>query len=525
MRSPTQTFRTGLGAATALAVGATLVGAAPSTGATDIDSAAITPKTSFTMKADGSSGTATKGNRIPNLDIVKKTVRTYYNATNGIADKTTSPYITEMKAIQDAQAAYLDQAFTTVTAAGKIPAIVLDTDDTTLWNYDMEDGAMGFHYDPALQNTWVQEQRFPATPGMVAFANAAAAKGFAVFGITGRGDSQRTATLANLTKVGYTAFAPERFFTKWPGTDKPAYVTCAVVTACTTVEYKAGTRKHIETDLTGTGGKSYDIVLNVGDQWSDLMGGYADKTLKLPNPTYYLPSPNLPGVSEPALAPKTQFTMLPDGSSGATVGGENIPNIDSTIATIRAYYNAKDGIARRSRSAFVKELRTATRAKAAKIKTQCKKADRPRGRHKTPAVVFDVDDTLLWTYDLQDAGSGFAGDAALRKTWVKKKKFQSVPTMAKMVRKAKRGGCAVIAITERPVDELAQTRKNLNKRFNWVFSKNNVISSTNKAATRAQLKQTRRLRILWNVGDQPADLLGGHAEHRFQVPNPTYYQP
>jgi acid phosphatase len=94
-----------------------------------------------------------------------------------------------------------------------------------------------------------------------------------------------------------------------------------------------------------------------------------------------------------------------------------------------------------------------------------------------------------------------------------------------MVRKAKRGGCVVIAITERPADELAQTRKNLNKRYNWVFSKTNVIASTDKAATRAQLKQNRKLRILWNVGDQPADLLGGHAEHRFQVPNPTYYQP
>ena len=55
------------------------------------------------------------------------------------------------------------------------------------------------------------------------------------------------------------------------------------------MEYKAGTRKHIEQDL------GYDIVLNVGDQCSDLQGGYADHGLKLPNPTYYLPSPNLPG--------------------------------------------------------------------------------------------------------------------------------------------------------------------------------------------------------------------------------------
>jgi hypothetical protein len=30
------------------------------------------------------------------------------------------------------------------------------------------------------------------------------------------------------------------------------------------------------------------IVLNMGDQESDLMGGYAQRTFKLPNPFYYI---------------------------------------------------------------------------------------------------------------------------------------------------------------------------------------------------------------------------------------------
>lgn len=33
----------------------------------------------------------------------------------------------------------------------------------------------------------------------------------------------------------------------------------------------------------------YRIVVNVGDQRSDLTGGYALKTFKLPNPSYYIP--------------------------------------------------------------------------------------------------------------------------------------------------------------------------------------------------------------------------------------------
>ncbi len=104
--------------------------------------------------------------------------------------------------------------------------------------------------------------------------------------------------------------------------------------------------------------------------------------------------------------------MQPDGSSGKTVGGENIPNVDSVEATIRATTTPMTASPTASKSAFVKELKTKTKEKAAKIKTQCQKVKAKKG--KNPAVVFDVDDTLLWTYDLQDKGSGFAGDPALR---------------------------------------------------------------------------------------------------------------
>jgi HAD superfamily, subfamily IIIB (Acid phosphatase) len=33
----------------------------------------------------------------------------------------------------------------------------------------------------------------------------------------------------------------------------------------------------------------YDIVANFGDQFSDLEGGHADRTFKMPNPNYFLP--------------------------------------------------------------------------------------------------------------------------------------------------------------------------------------------------------------------------------------------
>jgi hypothetical protein len=41
------------------------------------------------------------------------------------------------------------------------------------------------------------------------------------------------------------------------------------------------TRQHIES-------LGYDIVANFGDQFSDLNGGFADETFKIPNPIYFL---------------------------------------------------------------------------------------------------------------------------------------------------------------------------------------------------------------------------------------------
>ncbi len=35
--------------------------------------------------------------------------------------------------------------------------------------------------------------------------------------------------------------------------------------------------------------EGYVIIANIGDQTSDLIGGYAEKTFKLPNPLYLAP--------------------------------------------------------------------------------------------------------------------------------------------------------------------------------------------------------------------------------------------
>ena len=52
---------------------------------------------------------------------------------------------------------------------------------------------------------------FPATPGMVDLVEQAKALGYAIFWITGRGDSQHAATIANLvsdTAAGFLGHRP-----------------------------------------------------------------------------------------------------------------------------------------------------------------------------------------------------------------------------------------------------------------------------------------------------------------------------
>ncbi|HJQ05375.1 MAG TPA: HAD family acid phosphatase [Nocardioides sp.] len=257
--------------------------AADIAGAPTTDSAMM-PPTEYTMAPDGSSGTTVaSGDDIPNLDPLRKEIRAYYRATGGIADKASSPYITEMAELAGRWQPRLVNACRRLAAGGARPAIVFDADDTTLWTYDMEDGAMRFNFDPVLQNQWVQDQRFPATPSMVGLERAVTAAGCTPIGLTGRGAAQKDATLANLAKVGYVGFTPDTYFTKWAtGTTPPAYLDCGSDGVCSTIEYKSGTRQHVEAE-------GYDIVANFGDQFSDLIGGYAENPVKLPNPTYYLP--------------------------------------------------------------------------------------------------------------------------------------------------------------------------------------------------------------------------------------------
>jgi hypothetical protein len=159
----------------------------------------------------------------------------------------------------------------------KNAAIVLDVDDTSELTYGLSAGN-DFGYDPVESEEAINNGDFPAIQPTMDFANYAADHGVKVFFVTGRPEHQRTATLKNLANEGYPA--PADAFLK-PEGSAPDWLPCGLT--CTTIEYKSAARTHIEAEY------GVKIVVNMGDQFSDLKGGHALNTVKVPNPMYYLP--------------------------------------------------------------------------------------------------------------------------------------------------------------------------------------------------------------------------------------------
>ena len=169
-----------------------------------------------------------------------------------------------------------------------------------------------------------------------------------------------------------------------------------------------------------------------------------------------------------------------------------------------------------------------------------------------PAVVFDADDTTLWTYDMEDAAMHFNFDPVLQDTqWVQPEKFPATPGMVDVVNAVDAAGCNVIGLTGRNDGQLDATLGNLEKlgyhgfldglfftkwksgtvpddRY-WLQGtacEDGVCSTTEyKSLTRQHIAEDMRFRVLANIGDQFSDLVGDYSGDAVKLPNPTYYLP
>ncbi|MFC0436663.1 HAD family acid phosphatase [Kutzneria buriramensis] len=150
-----------------------------------------------------------------------------------------SVWIADVTTVTDQATAYLQQR---LANPGR-NAIVLDIDNTSLETY----------YHPQ----WTT----PATPPVLELAKLAKADGAAVFFVTDRTELIRSVTADNLTDVGYPvdglSMRPLFNF-------DPAQVN------------KTKARAAIEA-------QGYTIVANIGNNTTDLDGGHAERTFKLPD--------------------------------------------------------------------------------------------------------------------------------------------------------------------------------------------------------------------------------------------------
>jgi predicted secreted acid phosphatase len=159
------------------------------------------------------------------------------------------------------------------------PALILDIDETALSNWEIiQLDDFGRPVDgPCVIGTgapcgwadWDQLGRDPAIAPTLELYRKARALGLAVYFITGRPESQRSATERNLAAVGYSGY--EKLYMVPHGSHFR-----------TAVDFKAPIRAEVEQ-------AGYTILINMGDQPSDLEGGHAERTFLLPNPFYRVP--------------------------------------------------------------------------------------------------------------------------------------------------------------------------------------------------------------------------------------------
>lgn len=186
-----------------------------------------------------------------NLTIAKDRVKQYYE--DGQFDKELDEVVSDAK-----------QKFGGVEVKHN-SAVIFDVDDTVLLNYEGSK-KMGYGYVKNMVDEWVSSAQVPAIPQVKDLYDYLLQRDIKIIFLTGRFHDEYDYTFQNLVNEGFTTF--DTLIVRRPEEQKlPA------------VEFKSNVR----TALTQ---KGYEIVGNIGDQWTDLDGPYSGIKIKIPNYLY-----------------------------------------------------------------------------------------------------------------------------------------------------------------------------------------------------------------------------------------------
>lgn len=142
---------------------------------------------------------------------------------------------------------------------------IFDVDDTALSNYQISK-RLDFGFDYQIVQNWVMSAKLPAIKQTLDFYNYLKSKGIKLIFLTGRQTEEYDATYRNLVEQGYRDFD-----TIIVRSERERKIGAA--------EFKSQKRKELTE-------KGYEIIICVGDQWTDLEGDYTGIIVKLPNYLY-----------------------------------------------------------------------------------------------------------------------------------------------------------------------------------------------------------------------------------------------
>ena len=187
-----------------------------------------------------------------NLDLPKQEIRTYVES---------GQYDRDIAAVVAETGVWLDQR---AKQGGSHLAVVFDLDETLLSNWPfMADQDLGG--SDAAWEAWMARGKAPPIEPVRALYLRARKLGFDVYFLTTRKEHLRPATEQNLRAIAcgdYVALIMEP--ESWAGTG---------------AAFKSAERYRLSAS-------GHVIIANIGDQKSDLAGGFAERTFKLPDPFY-----------------------------------------------------------------------------------------------------------------------------------------------------------------------------------------------------------------------------------------------
>ncbi len=189
-----------------------------------------------------------------NLELLKREIRAY--VASGEYDR-------EVAAVAKQAAAWIETRVTK-RQPGERLAVVFDLDDT-LWSSWPDLKVYDFGWNDATWVAWVEAARAPAIRPVQAVYQVTRQLGLEVFFLTTRTERERKATERNLSNIGCC--------------ECTALIMQPEGDTRTAVVFKTAERRR----LTAEG---YAIIANIGDQTSDVAGGFAERAFKLPNPFY-----------------------------------------------------------------------------------------------------------------------------------------------------------------------------------------------------------------------------------------------